>query len=122
LTSSFHAPTDNLAIFRFAFDADDVETFLHGGQEGRARTGEGIENGATRWCDQPAQVAHELQGFYGDVIVLYLAAMSALRPRSLGDIEKAACAAAFVLDSDTIIRAVRPSMVYLGARPASCWP
>src|SRR5690606_2435791 len=56
------------------------------------------------------------------MIILHLTAHRPFRPRSLGDIEKATCAAAFVLDSDTIIRAVRPSMVSLGARPASCWP
>src|SRR5690606_2899365 len=55
------------------------------------------------------------------MIILHLTPHRALGPRSLGDIEKAACAAAFILDSDTIIRAVRPSTVSLGARSASCW-
>src|SRR5690606_20868151 len=101
--------------------ADGVETFLYGGNERCAGTGEGVENYATGWGDQSAQVAHQLDRLHGGMIILHLTAHRTFRPRSLGNIEKAACTAAFVLDSDTIIRVVRPSMVSLGARSASCW-
>src|SRR5690606_17371218 len=94
---------DDLAVLRFPLNPDNRKTFLYRGNEGCTRASKRIEDGATRWGDQPAQVAHQLDRLHRGMVIIDLPAHRPLRPRSLGDIEKAACAAGVGVPHNYII-------------------
>src|SRR5699024_1806241 len=73
-------------VVGFHFDADRVEALDECGLDGGARSGEGVEHGATGWGDETDQPTHDFQGL--DSTVLYPVHVRTLRLRGLRAVEK----------------------------------
>jgi hypothetical protein len=68
---------DERQVVGFAFDGDAAEAFEDAGFDGGAAAGEGLEDGAAGWGDEPDEPAHEVEGLDGGV------AMPSMRTRSV---------------------------------------